>query len=84
MAVDDEDGRKGENGRIFRIFFDGHPKVLPKNHYQHSLIHRMPNEYSKRIEGKDGETMTKIKKRRRTTLTFGHALPSGGSGLVSL
>ena len=85
MAVDDdEDGRKGENGPIFLIFFDGHPKPLPKNHYNHSLIHRIPNECSEKIKRKDGETMTKIEKRKGTTLTFGRPFPSDGFGHVSL
>ena len=39
---------------------------------------------SERTKGKDGETMTKIEKRKRTTLTFGRPLPSEGSGPLSL
>ena len=84
MTVDDEDCRKGENGPIFLIFFDGHPKALRKHHYHHYLIHRVPNEFSERIERKDGETMTKIEERKRTTLTCGRPFPSEGSVLVSL
>ena len=44
----------------------------------------MPNEYSERMERKDGETMTKIEKRKRTTLTCGRPIPTEGSALVSL
>ena len=84
MAVDNGTRPKGENGRIFLIFFDGHPKPLPKPHYHHSLIHRIHNVSSERIKRKYGETMTKIEKREHTTLTFGRPLPSEGSGLVSL
>ena len=79
-----EDCRKGENGRILLIFFDGHPKPQTKPHHYHPLMHRITKEFSERIERKDGETMTKIEKRRRTTLTFGRPFPSEGSGLVSL
>ena len=79
-----EDRRKGENGPILLIFFDGHPKVLPKNHNPHGPLHCIPYGIIERIERKDGETMTKIEKRKRTPLTYGRPLPSEGSGLVSL
>ena len=62
MTVDDADGQKGENGRIFLIFFDGHPKPQFRIHYLHWLMRRIPNESSERIKRKDGETMTKIEK----------------------
>jgi hypothetical protein len=47
-------------------------------------MRRIPNESSERIKRKDGETMTKIEKRKRTTLTCGRPFPSEGFGLVSL
>ena len=78
------DARKGKNRPTLLIFFDDYPKPLPNNHYRHSLIHWMPNEYSERMERKDGETMTKIEKRKRTTLTCGRPIPTEGSALVSL
>ena len=84
MAVDDGRPSKGRKWTALSDFFDGHPKPQFRIHYPHWLIHWMPNESSEIIKRKDGETMTKIEKRKRTTLTFGSPLPSEGSALVSL
>ena len=54
---------KGENGRILRIFTDSPPKPLQPTHNHHCLIQSIPVVLSERIKRKDGETMTKIKKR---------------------
>jgi hypothetical protein len=43
----------------------------------------MPDEISERIKGKDGETMTKIEKRKRTKPICGRPFQSVSSGLVS-
>ena len=62
MAVDDGRPSKGRKWTDYGIFFDGHPKLLPKNHYPHCQLHRMPNGYSERIERKHGQKVTKMKK----------------------
>ena len=44
----------------------------------------MYDERSERIKEKDCETVTKIEKRKRTTLTCGRTLERDASGLLSL
>jgi hypothetical protein len=58
--------RNGENGRILLLFFDDPPKTLRQIQQHHCLNLLIHNESSERIKGKDGETMTKIEKRKRT------------------
>ena len=69
---------------FFWIFSDHHPKPFQHDHLHHCVILFISNDYSERIKRKHGETVTKIEKRRRTTLTFGRPFPIEGSGLVSL
>ena len=76
-------GQNGENGRILRLFFDDLPKPLRQIHCHHCIIVSIPDEIQ-RIKRKYGETMTKIGKRKRTTLTCGRPLQREGSGLLFL
>jgi hypothetical protein len=78
-----EHDRNGENGRILLLFFDDPPKILRQIQQHHCLKLSMHDESSERIKGKDGETMTKIEKRKRTKPTCGRPFQSVSSGLVS-
>ena len=79
-----EHERIGENGRILLLFFDGPPTTLRQINPHHCIEGSKPDDTRERIKGKDCETMTKIEIGKRTTLTCGRPLASGGSGLLSL
>ena len=79
-----EHDEMGKNGKILLLFFDGPPKTLRQIHHHHCIAVLMHDERSEIIKRKYGETMTKIEKRKRTTLTCGRPLERDRFGLISL
>ncbi len=78
MAVGDGTPPNGENGRILLIFIEGPPKPQQPTQHHHCAIHSIPEAMSQRNKGKYGETVTKIAKRIRQTLTCGRPVRRGG------
>jgi hypothetical protein len=83
MLADKESWPKWRKWQDSSAFFDDPPKTLRQIHHHHCIADLMPDENSKRIKEKYGETMTKFEKRKGATTTYGRPLASNRSGLVS-